>query len=274
MQAVYPVSCSYRQCTHCAFKDVEYSENEDIHEAVLELYKTKPFEHLEILTPGSFFYGYPSKYLIGQTLVKLPLLKRVLVESRVEYINVSDVAKFSNPFLNADKIVEVAVGYESSDENIRNLILNKRFPEENLHYFFKVCKEIDVHAVVYIIIKPPFLTEEESIEDSVKSALYVLTLADEIGVTCRINLEPLFIAGKYLEYLYRTGKYFPIKYSSVIEVIKRIMEGINFSKGKLYVGISDENLSKQNLYSDEYSIEAKESILDFNANQNVEIFKC
>jgi radical SAM enzyme (TIGR01210 family) len=262
MSVYRTVGCEYdrnkRGCTMCDFSAYANPEakGENIltqHETSLNILRNGNYSHFDLLTLGNFFNDREISADLRKELLTLlsPIknLDRVLVESREGYLTV-DKLQTAKSCLREDQILEYGLGYESSNPRVRNEILNKGVPEKHLDEALQKCKESGVDFVSYVLIKPPRLNEAEGIEDAVNTAIHVLEKADKYSVNARIAFEPVFVTeGTLVEELWDKGEYQPPKLWSIIEVLKRIVEQIGREKsiGKLFVGLSDENLSKERM---------------------------
>ena len=252
------IGCEYdknkKGCTMCNFAEYASpeirSENlEAQHDQALELLKEGKFEHFDLATLGNFYNDREispetRKRLLSRT-ASVPTVKRVLTESRRGYLTIEKL-KETKSCLREDQILELAFGYESSNTKIRNNVLNKGVPEEHLDQIFQMCREAGIDFVSYVLIKPHGLSEREAIRDAVDTATHVLEKSERYGVYTRIAFEPVFVVrGKPIETLFNLGEYKPPKLWSVAEVIIQTAERLGRikSEGKLFVGLSDENLS-------------------------------
>jgi hypothetical protein len=290
LMAVYrTVGCAYdkdgKGCTMCNF--AQYA-NENIkdgnilsqHDQILTELRLPSIKHFALLTLGNFFNDKevsPSlRANLLKPLSKIKQLKRVLVESRVQYINEGKLLA-AKKCLREDQILEFAFGYESLSEHIRNEILNKGTNEEDLDRALTICQKLEVDFASYVLIKPHTLTEAEGIREAVNTALHVLQKAKRYQIRARIEFEPTFVThGKIIETMFNEGKYTPPKLWSVIEVLNQTLKtlGNDFKKGSLFVGLSDENLSDGRFTSncgicDEDVVEA---IQRFNGTQSLKAF--
>src|SRR3990167_1850152 len=137
-----------------------------------------------------------------------------------------------------------------------------------------MCKDTGVNFVSYVLIKPQTLSEAEGIEEAVSTATHVLAKADNYGVKTRIAFEPVFVTkSKIIEELWKRGEYQPPKLWSVAEVLIQTAEqlGLENTQGKLFVGLSDENLSGDRMTSNCGSCddEVRREIQAFNGHQDV-----
>jgi len=140
-----------------------------------------------------------------------------ITESRLEYINEENVKEMIN-ILGEDINIEIGFGFESSNKLIQEGCINKRFPE-NYKDKIRLLKSYNIILDCHIIIKPPFLTEMEAIDDTVKSTRYIFDndLAD-LAIVMAMNEKPLTLVGKLIS----KGKYELPSIWSVVEIIKRL----------------------------------------------------
>lgn len=284
--------CAYdkngKGCTMCDFRfyadpNISAQNIKEQHAKILkQLPKQKDgFIQFDLLTLGNFYNdeeispGLRDHLLT--TLARVPRIKRVLTESRRQYVTADKLRK-AKRCLRDDQILEYALGYETVTEEIRNKVLRKGVPESHLDEALDLCKEAGIDFVAYVLIKPHTLSEAEAIQEAVNTALHVLQKAKAKGVTARIAFEPVFVTkGKVLEELFLRGEYTPPKLWSVVEVIKRTAQGLkqHNTEGKLFVGLSDESLSDQRMTAncgkcDHHVIDA---IQRFNQTQDVSVLE-
>jgi len=246
--------CSYARkfggCKHCnLIRNSNQSVTIDNLKRQLETelgeYKTRKFEHLDLLTLGSFFdeEEIPSEFFrYALTYIsEIKSLKKVMVESRPEFVTREKIKEAVNTL--GDVKLEVGIGIESSDEFIRSSGLNKGFSLSEVENAVKILAEFDVELVGYVLVKPIGLNEEKAIEDSVKTIEYVFSLGKKHNVRTRIALEPFYVPKSLsVEIKYKYGEYQPVKLWSVMEVIKRTNH-----LGNIFVGLNDEGLSDKGL---------------------------
>ncbi|MBI4163953.1 MAG: hypothetical protein HY512_03755 [Candidatus Aenigmarchaeota archaeon] len=284
------LGCEYdkskKGCTMCNF--AEYASPEITgknlnaqHNQALELLGSGGFEHFDLATLGNFYNDREiSPETRRQLLTRLagaPTVKRILTESRRGYITTEKLRE-SKACLRDDQTLEFAFGYESSNPKIRNEILNKGVPEEHLDQAMQMCRQAGVDFVSYVLIKPPQISETEAIKDAVETAIHVLEKAERYGVYARVAFEPVFVVrGKPIEKLFLSGNYKPPKLWSVVEVLAQTAErmGVVNTEGKLFVGLSDENLSGGRKASNcgFCDKEVESAIQQFNADQDVSKLK-
>jgi hypothetical protein len=113
-------------------------------------------------------------------------IKRILVESKLEYIDVDKLQEMQR--ILGDIKIELGIGVETINEKIRDLCINKPFPNTLLEKKVELLRSIGVIPKTYLLFKPPFLTEQESIDDFV----HTVKALRELGVT-EIDCESMTI---------------------------------------------------------------------------------
>lgn len=242
--------CEYARktggCTVCGFinnaiEGITEQEIIDQLDYCLETIRLHEVEEVDLLTLGSFLNDNEVSADIRTALLhriaSLRDIKRVSVESRSEYVSIEKLKTCQA--LAGDKILEFAIGLESADDYIRNTIIRKGLSKQNFENTVKMVKEAGCDLLVYLLIKPPHLSEQKAIEDAVSSAKYVFEIAKKYDVDARVAFEPVFICrNTHLEQLYIQGEYRLVNLWSVVEVISRA-----HPYGNIFVGLSDEELS-------------------------------
>jgi len=277
--------CTYNLCTMCGFD--QYAINPDLFrinkEHLLmqfrygiqnaEFEKNSDIEQIDLLSLGSFLddkeIDEDSRKQIMCMISKMPGIRKVMIESRTDFVNESCLKILKNS-LRPDQILELAVGVESANKNIRNNILKKGLDWKSLEKVVIKCSHNSIEFQAYLLIKPQTLSESKAIKDAVESAEKIVKLADKYNVSFRVSFQPVFIArNTVLEKLFEEGKYDIINLWSVIEIIRR-----THHMGIIHVGLNDENLSDNRRPRSCLLCTSKirHLIEEFNANQDIIVF--
>lgn len=184
---------------------------------------------LNIFNNGSFLNDReiprPARIEILKKLGNVPDIKMVVVESRPEYVTEEKVKEIKE--LLPGKHVEIAIGLELKNDLYRRICLNKGFTEK----CFNIAADIitkHLHLRTYVFLKPPFLTERESMEQAVET----INHAFYRGSTT-VSLEASTIQDFTLtKYMYDRGLYSPPRIWSIIDVVKKSKR-----QGKLIIGM-------------------------------------
>lgn len=157
-------------------------------------------------------------------------IKRVILESRPEFINYEILSKISK--VCKDTIVEIGIGLETADDYIRTKCINKGFSiNAYIQAVCKIKKFSNIKVLTYLTVKPLFLTIQEGIEDVANSIKIISDFTDII------SLEPVSIQKNTLiEYLYNENMYQPPKGWMIRDIILKLHEQNLLSKFELRIG--------------------------------------
>lgn len=256
--------CHWNQCLMCGYsqdadKRVTAKNLENQFDYALGKFEDT-FDIVKIFTSGSFFDEREIPRDIREHIYQRVAdngVKKLSVESRPEFIN-------RDKLIDNGVVPEVGIGLETSNDFIREHCINKGFTFENFRKAASLLRDANAMVKVYLLLKPPFLSEREAIEDAVNSALDVKEYADVVSI------NPTNIPSRtYIEVLWRKGMYRPPWLWSMVEVVKKIREeGIEVMadpvaggkvRGPHNCGKCDGQFSK--------------AIRDFSLSQNIEEFE-
>jgi radical SAM enzyme (TIGR01210 family) len=200
----------------------------DIFHEMLEKYEIEETTAFKIFTSGSFLN--PSELPpeardeILKTLNGLENVAEIVVESRPEYVTPEVLRECCS--LIPDKLFEVSMGLETSDDYTREFKINKGFSQADFEKAVNVIKDLkkeyDVKSKAYILVKPILTSEKEAIDQAIDTAIY----GEKVGLD-RVSFCPSTIhKGTLMEYLWRSGSYQPPQVWSVIEIINKVRQSI------------------------------------------------
>ncbi|MCI4347664.1 MAG: TIGR01210 family radical SAM protein, partial [Thermoplasmata archaeon] len=107
-------------------------------------------------------------------------------------------------------------GLESAQPEILQRFVNKGSPPSEYFAAAERLRSYRVRAKAYLLLKPPYLTEREAIEDVVTSVRQAGPRFDALSI------NPVHIQnGTVVEWLYRRGRYRPPWLWSLAEVMRR-----------------------------------------------------
>ena len=98
-------------------------------------------------------------------------VKKVVIESRIEYATEDRVRSIIKSI--DGKKLEIAFGFETSNQEIMKLCINKGFSLSNFNHFYPYLHQSGVSIRPLLLLKPPFLTEGESIVDVLSTVDYL-----------------------------------------------------------------------------------------------------
>jgi len=181
-----------------------------------------PVSVIKVFTSGSFFdeneIPLTTRQNMLKQLTKLPTLRNVIFETRPEYIN-QEILVDTKRIL-GDISLEIAIGLETSNDQIRETCIHKGFIYQNYVQAAKIIRSQNCSLRAYLLLKPPFLTEQEAIDDTIGSAL----AAVQDGATT-ISINPATVHnGTLLEQLWLQKWYRPPWLWSIHQILCEINE--------------------------------------------------
>ncbi|MFX1482729.1 MAG: archaeosine biosynthesis radical SAM protein RaSEA [Promethearchaeota archaeon] len=225
---------------------------------------------VKIYTSGSFLDSEEipdsARTEILETIGADERVREVVLESRPEYVR--DPALTEVRRLLGDRRIEIGMGLESSDDLIRTVCINKSFDLQTFKDSLDRAKKYNIGTRAYVLLKPPLLTERESMLDSIST----IRKAQAIGVTT-VSLNPVNVQNDTLvEKLWNRGKYRPPWLWSVLEVLR---EASSLSDGWMRVVCDPVAGGKRRGPHNcgTCDNEIIEVIRDFSLNQNPEVLE-
>jgi hypothetical protein len=170
---------------------------------------------VKIFTSGSFLDDKEiSQRVRNEILNKLnDTTNKISVESRPEYITdkiLSDIKEITDIHN-----FEIGIGLETANDSIRNDYLNKGFSFDDYKKATRILKKYNMNLKTYVLIKPPFLTEKESIDDAIKTVDKIKKITDTV------SFNPTNVQRKtFVNHLWQRKKYRPAWLFSVVEILK------------------------------------------------------
>ncbi len=199
-------------------------------------------------------------------LNKKDSIKKITIEARVEDITEDKISAIKKV---TDKEIEIAVGFESANHTIRDLCINKSFENRIFEEKCEIAKNYDVSIVPLLLLKPPFLSEYEAIQDYISSLEYL----EKLNLK-RIDMELLTVEKYTMVFdLWEKKMYTPPKLWSVIEVLKKREEkGL---KTPLYISPASYSVSAEAKTSNCYKCDdfINRAIEDYNMSGDISMLK-
>lgn len=172
---------------------------------------------LKIYTSGSFLDTFEISPVLRRRILEdaSARVERIVVETRHEYITSATLGHISDF---SDKIM-LAVGLESANDMVLNYSVNK---PSNFSHFMRTARlagSMGFKIKSYLMLKPPFTSEADAIDDAVRTAQLVSSLSNTVSVN-PTNIQKDTI----VELLWKKGAYRPPWLWSVVEVLRRSAE--------------------------------------------------
>ena len=118
----------------------------------------------------------------------------IMVESLPQFITPQAIAE-AKAYLGGKRLF-VGIGLQSADDVVRNLCINSTCTREQFERASHLLWENGYTAKVYLMVKPPFLTEKEAVAETVHSIQYVSDLGYEDVSICPTRIAPYTVAAE------------------------------------------------------------------------------
>ena len=234
------------------------------------------FQQLSVGNEGSIldrnrFFEEGMNYLLERSK-EMTGLKVISFETRPEYIRapvLEDILRKTHAGL-----VDVTVGFETQDNNLRNEVLNKKISKDQFEKKVELLGELGIRLTSYVMLKPgPYMSEEEGVNEAVATIQYLHNLCTQHNTSLVIYLNPTYVASKSsLATIMKKSGYKPPKIQSVLKTILSTQPlGI-----PIYTGLWCENLADETgnfSGREDYDREFRNAIKQFNKTQNPAIIR-
>ncbi|MGE5371730.1 MAG: hypothetical protein ACM3QZ_07080 [Solirubrobacterales bacterium] len=279
---LYGMKCRYRQCAGCSLHELGaetrlpsqeaiYRQIDSILEQSISHGERNLITEVILSNNGNMLDDVTMPtlsllYIVDQCIVKLPALKKITLESRLEYIDEARLRILKETIqASRDGIeIELAVGLEIFDEYYRNHFYKKGIRLETFEERIALFPKYGLSVRVYMMFKAcPGMRVEEAIEDINKASRYFAEVARNRGMNITLHISPTFVAkGSLLEDLYGQGKYHP----PGLQDIERLLQNLAvYDELTYYISLNDEGLSSCTLDGDFYEyVRIKNAIERFN----------
>ncbi|MGM0591379.1 MAG: archaeosine biosynthesis radical SAM protein RaSEA [Halobacteriota archaeon] len=208
-------------CTMCGYVAESVEGGSVPHEALCDQLQVcldheaesaeEPSPLVKIYTSGSFLdereVPAETRSVVAETFADR---ERIVVESLPDFVEREKLADFTDAGLETD----VAVGLETATDRIRRDCVNKYFDFEDFVAASEEADAVDAGIKAYLLMKPPFLSERESLDDMVASVRRCAEYAHTVSMNpCNVQRYTL------VDELYFRGGYRPPWLWSVAEVL-------------------------------------------------------
>jgi hypothetical protein len=181
-------------------------------EGVLRAYKDEPY--VKFYTSGSFLDDREVDPASRLAIVRAfsGRARRLLFETLPEFVQPETIEPLRDAFAGE---LEIALGLESSDPEILGRFVTKGSPPSDYFAAFERARALKVHPKAYLLLKPPYLTEREAVDDVVRSVRATAGRVDTISI------NPVHIQnGTVVEHLFRRKQYRPPWLWSLVDAMR------------------------------------------------------
>ena len=217
-------------CTFCGYFNDTRDDvtNEDLHNqwnySMKKLNNFEEVEMIKVYTSGSLLEDREIPIQFQEFVLKEThrLGKHLVIESRTEQLTSEKLTwakKLNSNFT-------VAIGLEAYDDEVLRFHVNKGFSLKSWHRAVEQLKKHEIRIKAYLMFKPPFMSEGESLTQCIKWVKAVVDDSDEISIN-PMNIQ----RGTIIDRLYRNGDYRPPWLWSLVELIKRVHKFVRPENG-------------------------------------------
>jgi radical SAM enzyme (TIGR01210 family) len=148
---------------------------------------------------------------------------QAIAHSHCEGLMVESLPQFITPQLMEEarrhlgnKRLIVAIGLQSANDTVRNVCINTTCTKEQFERASRLLWQYSYTARAYLMVKPPFLTEQEAVNDTVTSIRYVAELGYEDVSICPTRIAPYTLAAE----LAKRGLYAAPSLWTIVDIVK------------------------------------------------------
>lgn len=203
--------CGYYNDTNQNVKEGDILEQLEI---MKKRYNGQPY--IKIFMSGSFLNPSEISTESAQKFLKYfsEKCEKLCIETRPEHLTPWWVGQLAQ----LPCVVEVAMGLESSNETVRNVYINKNMSFDQYRERAELSRDNGIEIKTYLLLKPPFLTERQAVEDCIRSVFDTIPFSNSISIN-PVNIQKFTL----VEYLNYRGNYRTPWYYSLEEVFRRCL---------------------------------------------------
>lgn len=221
--------CSVPTCTMCPFtNENNYGIGNDpqalldqVDATLVRLPDEPGYELLALYNDGSFFapaeIPREVQIRIAQRVAESGI-RRLVVESLPQFITPAVLGPFVEALGGIE--LEIGIGLQSSDDLVRETLVNTRISRVSFERAIKTMSEFGVIPKIYLMIKPPLLTDAEAVTDVLDSVGYVHSLGVDGVTLCPTRVSRNTVAWQ----LWQAGNYQPPNLWTVVDTIRLAQE--------------------------------------------------
>jgi archaeosine synthase beta-subunit len=223
--------CSVPTCTMCPFT------NENNHglgvttdlrgqvDTVLRRAPDEPdYDVIALYNDGSFFAPREVPLEVQLSVASRVAesgVRRLVVESLPQFVTERALTPFVEKLGSTE--LEIGIGLQSADDLVREVLVNTSFNRTVFERAVEVMRRLGAHPKVYLMLKPPFLTEGEAIMDVLGSTEYLSALGVGGVTLCPTRVARHTVAWR----LWEAGLYTPPNLWTVVDTVRRAHERCN-----------------------------------------------
>lgn len=150
---------------------------------------------LNVFTAGSFLnpgeIPMATQALMAQAVADSEITEILRVESRVQYIVEDTVAPLVNILGSQDKTLDIAIGFETQDDILRNKSLRKGMSRKGFIRAVETSKRLGARVSAYVMLMPVEMEEGHALKECIDSIRFAFECGvDEVLLQARYSHYP------------------------------------------------------------------------------------
>lgn len=219
--------CSVPTCTMCPFtNENNYGRRDTAEQALIDQVRVAltgngreaGHDCVALYNDGSFFAPREVSDRAARAIAA------AVAERKFSLLTVESLPQFVTearllPFLEAleDVSLEVGLGLQSANPTVRELCINTSFDNRAFEQAVELLLRHGVRVKSYVMLKPPFLSEEEAVGDALASFDYCRSLGAPGITLCPTRVAPNTLAWDLMQ----QGVYSPPNLWSIVDTVRR-----------------------------------------------------
>lgn len=217
--------CAWNRCRMCGYRHEGYRgapEPELVRRIqgqmawVMDRYDPASYEIVKLFTSGSFFDSVEVPERARSSIAEALRGKIIIAETRPEYVDSLSIGGFLDAIDDGSwsQPLSVAMGLETTNDFIREKCIDKGHTFADFIEAADNARNAGAGVKTYLLMKPPFLTEQEALEDMQESIRLCSPYSDMISMNlCTVQ------TGTEVEYYWKHRAYRPPYLWSVLDVL-------------------------------------------------------
>jgi len=177
------------------------------------------YQLISVYNSGNWFANKEIPAAARQSIYKIIAQSQcegIMVESLPQFITPQAIAE-AKTYLDGKRLF-VGIGLQSADDVVRNLCINTTCTKAQFERASHLLWENGYTPKVYLMVKPPFLTEREAVIETVQSIQYVSSLGYKDVSICPTRIAPYTIVAE----LARLGLYCTPSLWTIVDILHQV----------------------------------------------------
>jgi radical SAM enzyme (TIGR01210 family) len=213
-------------------------------------------------------------YIVTKSIESLEKVTKIIFETRIDnYTNVKQLSYVKQLIHNNSKNIqlEIAIGFEIFDDNLRNGFYKKGLEKAILEEKIKYLSNLNFSFKVYMMFKAVpdrYMNVDDAIDDINQASKYFSNLSEKYNIKINLHISPTYLAkGTPLYIEYKKGNFTP----PTVDDIENMYNKLQLENGlSYYISMNDEGVGETRISEKEYDkyLELKSIIYKFNIDNN------